>query len=758
MASKALAAVLCAFAPCSGFVSPAQLRNNGAAAPSLYAPNTAPARPHAPPPNRSRAGPRRALPRDGRGRDHDHGGRRKNGAATGWGSAAEPRVGRRLYYAPLPLPLSTPSSRRGPDMTVAGGEGGCEMEGEVVGDGAVARTEEEGEGCRDADDAAAAGGGGGGGGTEADQSVSPMAEGSLKDTTSSSSSLPGSADSSVAVTPTSAAASEGAQAGLDGASGGGGSGGGVAAEGDDSAGGGGKVAGGAGAGASGAGVGAPNRRREAPLTEREGFAVAKKVLPGGGEGLEMDLEALRVMRSEVNKLKRSMRQAVEEEDYKKAGELRNEVAAIRAKVGWVDNRGSVFEVDRLVCLGDKASNIITTDPEGATVRRFLRNDQVGEISRTGQIQLPVWSPDGKMVAFSVLKAGSGGAPIESAKILVYRESGSLVLDVAVPRAPFLLMWSPNSQSLTYLSNAEGPGGATIRLSEILVAAASSPYKTKTRGLAQGNPLFYAYTKKDTRNSDMVVHTANRVYFLDMTAGTELDISSRAAQLFMAPSTHCEGGEDAVILVETDGDESGQHLVSARVDGSAKKRLCPTRGFSTFGVSPDGQRLCLMQQDMTTGFYTISVLEGGEGALDPLSTSTMEQVEIPLDRVIMAFFFSPDSTKLLCLATKMSKSELAVARSSMRLGFQLKFQWVIYDCETRNVQLLEEFSPRPFFLKMYLPYFDMFAQGFTPWAPDSKSFTYVSADAAFVQEVPDDGLAPMPRELGPNMEFVSWSFC
>lgn len=40
------------------------------------------------------------------------------------------------------------------------------------------------------------------------------------------------------------------------------------------------------------------------------------------------------------------------------------------------SQGSVFEVDRLVCLGDKASNIITTDPEGATVRRFLRNDQV----------------------------------------------------------------------------------------------------------------------------------------------------------------------------------------------------------------------------------------------------------------------------------------------------------------------------------------------------------------------------------------------
>ena len=56
--------------------------------------------------------------------------------------------------------------------------------------------------------------------------------------------------------------------------------------------------------------------------------------------------------------------------------------------------------------------------------------------------------------------------------------------MAVPRAPFLLMWSPNSQSLTYLSNAEGPGGATIRLSEILVAAATSPYKTKSESLIE----------------------------------------------------------------------------------------------------------------------------------------------------------------------------------------------------------------------------------------------------------------------------------
>lgn len=59
---------------------------------------------------------------------------------------------------------------------------------------------------------------------------------------------------------------------------------------------------------------------------------------------------------------------------------------------------------------------------------------------------------------------------------------------------------------------------------------------------------------------------------------------------------------------------------------------------------------------------------------------------------------------------------------------------MYDCQSRSVTMLEEFSPRQFFLKMYLPYFDQFSQGFTPWAPDSRSFAYVSADSAFVQEV------------------------
>lgn len=73
-------------------------------------------------------------------------------------------------------------------------------------------------------------------------------------------------------------------------------------------------------------------------------------------------------------------------------------------------------------------------------------------------------------------------------------------------------------------------------------------------------------------------TYRSVYFLDMTTGNEVDISTAETPLFMAPSTHCVGGEDSVIVVEGSSDE-GQHLVSVRVDGSAKKRLCPVRSLS-----------------------------------------------------------------------------------------------------------------------------------------------------------------------------------
>jgi hypothetical protein len=57
---------------------------------------------------------------------------------------------------------------------------------------------------------------------------------------------------------------------------------------------------------------------------------------------------------------------------------------------------------------------------------------------------------------------------------------------------------------------------------------------------------------------------------------------------------------------------------------------------------------VLEEDVTTGHYSLSVIEG-EDTLDPAAIETVgRQYELPIDRLALAFWFSPDSTKLLCL--------------------------------------------------------------------------------------------------------------
>ncbi|CAN0478950.1 unnamed protein product, partial [Discosporangium mesarthrocarpum] len=45
-----------------------------------------------------------------------------------------------------------------------------------------------------------------------------------------------------------------------------------------------------------------------------------------------------------------------------------------------------------------------------------------------------------------------------------------------------------------------------------------------------------------------------------------------------------------------------------------------------------------------------------------------------------------------------------------------------------------YIPLRFTTQGYLPFFDTFEKAFTPWAPDSTSFVYVTNEGAYVQEV------------------------
>ncbi|CAN0275425.1 unnamed protein product [Discosporangium mesarthrocarpum] len=248
--------------------------------------------------------------------------------------------------------------------------------------------------------------------------------------------------------------------------------------------------------------------------------------------------------------------------------------------------------------------------------------------------------------------------------------------------------------MSYLSKGDG---ASETLTDVLVTGARSTTKTKYRQLAEGPTLFYEYTKKSLHRPNMILHSGSRVYALDLKTGEETTISESSQPKFMVPATHVVGGKDAVLLIEGT-DEGGYHLVTALADGSKKKRLCPVNGYSTIQISPDQKRVALMQQDLPAQYFATKLLQGN-GALDPESMVPIEQLDVPLDRVIMGMFFSPDSKKLLFLVTKAKREELSVSRSSLKMGFHLEFQWIVYDCGKRTSTMYQSFIPRTFFVRV-----------------------------------------------------------
>lgn len=76
----------------------------------------------------------------------------------------------------------------------------------------------------------------------------------------------------------------------------------------------------------------------------------------------------------------------------------------------------------------------------------------------------------------------------------------------------------------------------------------------------------------------------------------------------------------------------------------------------------------------------------------LPRRSLLQVDIPLDRVIMGFFFSPDSKKLLCLVTEVgTKTRTIFGRDSayIFLGFSLDELYT-----SHNNRLAETHKLRP----------------------------------------------------------------
>ena len=118
---------------------------------------------------------------------------------------------------------------------------------------------------------------------------------------------------------------------------------------------------------------------------------------------------------------------------------------------------------------------------------------------------------------------------------------------------------------------------------------------------------------------------------------------------------------------------------------------------------------MLQEDIDNGHYSLTVIEG-EDALDPSSTGTGRQYELPNKKLTVAFWFSPDSTKVLCLTAAGKVIEDVISQKSrFRVALNSEMQYTVFNFPLQELREYDAFKPTLYFMKTYVSFSSQYAQ-------------------------------------------------
>lgn len=188
------------------------------------------------------------------------------------------------------------------------------------------------------------------------------------------------------------------------------------------------------------------------------------------------------------------------------------------------------------------------------------------------------------------------------------------------------------------------------------------------------------------------------------------------------------------------------LVMCDVNKPEKRReISRASGVMAFKLSPDGEALAVLVTNPITGQDELVVstgnfspdtvdqvdddghLRGGKGKRQKESAADVI-LSNPKTRVL-AFFWSPDATKLLFL-TSLRESKVDAA------------QWATFDRETNKVVRYEKFILSGIYTHC-LNFFDQFGASMTPWSPDSDAFCYPGRPLTQAEQELEQRQGPAP---------------
>lgn len=334
-----------------------------------------------------------------------------------------------------------------------------------------------------------------------------------------------------------------------------------------------------------------------------------------------------------------------------------------------------------------------------------------------------------------------------------RDSMPLFDSGELPGAPFFLRFSPDEESLVMLcssNNPEDPHTAIVLIewgkyyrkdswAGQAAVARFAPRKALT--LMQGNPVYFTFTTSNPKNATIVAHcqkdvevqvedenipgimktkTINEkaVWMLskqDTGGVTDYNwikvANSSTEHRWSTPICHSAGGGDNVLVVE-DGWLTTKALSRWKRDNNGKlrsKKLKSVRGQVQFLVSPDSSKIVIVEEDINNGYYSLTVIEN-EKTLDPNNNYIGNIYEINNIPITVAFWFSPDSTKLLCLTARgKTKADIENLKGNFRVGLDSNMTFFVYNFPLQEVREYDTFQPTPYFMKTYVPFFSQYAQ-------------------------------------------------
>ena len=385
---------------------------------------------------------------------------------------------------------------------------------------------------------------------------------------------------------------------------------------------------------------------------------------------------------------------------------------------------------KIVYMGEYANIWVANQAGGGTQQ--ITTDAGQSESAARIYQTPIWSPDGKRVAFVGIDSFQGRT---FGRVLTARPDGSEAQAISTGgRLPANLYWSPDSRKLSFLTAGAGGGGFLLLSWQ---PASAAPVQT----LDAGRPLFWAWAPDSTGvtvHAGSVRTSGRRVSFLDVGATVIESGWPRQPGDFQTPAWSPDG---AGVVLATIADGGRTDLIITHPEQRDRgKPIASARGAVTFLWSPDGTALGYItrRQEVESIISRLRLRDVATGA-----ETTLEEDGV------FAFFWSPDSKRVAYFVPSVvSQNE----GSDQALVLTLR----VYDRERRSSVDIETFVPTPQFVAV-IRVFDQYGQAARIWSPDSRNIVY----AALTDTGPSIMVARaegnlVPRKMAPGLVgFWSW---